>query len=370
LIEPELDMDNPLSAMRTGPMDIDMDTSIMSTDDEKLSKIGLECSIAMSNFVQEKRGNASSNTLKIHVGMIESRVKKTPKKKRSVERITQQEEPLLQQTTPKGLEPPVEETHRLALEPPEDRHQPPSKFYNNNQKQVTMTTKVPPAPLTSSPQLAEQKQATYDTTLRPESTKSFDAANDDKKSTKSSVVGSDAASSSASEWKHKISPLPDPHLIFNSGSISTRTSLRSLVMKKWHPSYWMHYGPHTLLIFRSKEHLDDWANNPYHGKKQRDFLVKREIDFMIDMEESNESGGHAKEVLGHRLLPMKKKSYGKNEEMFQFKLERWTTLGCSVFAAFASPIESEVQVLHDQIRNILSSCPNNGLKNIDHMLRT
>jgi len=179
----------------------------------------------------------------------------------------------------------------------------------------------------------------------------------------------------------------------------------------------MQYGPHGLLIFRSKDHMDDWRYNPYHGKKQRDFLVKLQIDFLKDMEhttttttnpgggggmsssssslggiggnnegsggtastgegstnttkEASGSGNSGKSILGHRLLPVKKKSYGKNEdEMYQFKLERWTNLGCSVLAAFASHEEEEVQILHDTITEMLKSCPNNGLGNIDHMLK-
>lgn len=56
----------------------------------------------------------------------------------------------------------------------------------------------------------------------------------------------------------------------------------------------------------------------YHGQKQRDFLVKLEIDFLKDMDdgEGGNSASHAKKdrVLGHRILPVKKKSYGKNED--------------------------------------------------------
>ena len=69
--------------------------------------------------------------------------------------------------------------------------------------------------------------------------------------------------------------------------------------------------------------MDDWSYNPYHGKKQRDFLVKLHIDFMADMipaAAALEGGGGSKGIstkegiLGHRILPVKKKSYGKNED--------------------------------------------------------
>ena len=67
--------------------------------------------------------------------------------------------------------------------------------------------------------------------------------------------------------------------------------------------------------------MDDWRYNPYHGKKQRDFLVKLEIDFLADMgcgldgkDIKQDHGGKEQGVLGHRILPVKKKSYGKNED--------------------------------------------------------
>ena len=114
------------------------------------------------------------------------------------------------------------------------------------------------------------------------------------------------------EWPNKISPLPSKNLIHSFGPIQTRISLRSLVMKKWNPSQWMHYGPHTLLLFKNKEQMDDWRYNPYHAKKARDHLVKQRIDFYSEMV-MGEKEGKSGSVLGHRILPIKRKSYGKNE---------------------------------------------------------
>jgi hypothetical protein len=44
-------------------------------------------------------------------------------------------------------------------------------------------------------------------------------------------------------------------MVHAMGPIMTRTSLRSLVMKRWNPSYWMQYGGHTLFVFRSRDHM-------------------------------------------------------------------------------------------------------------------
>jgi hypothetical protein len=136
---------------------------------------------------------------------------------------------------------------------------------------------------------------------------------DEKRSVTSNTATSDKNHSSTEEeeWPHKISPLPSAKLVHASGPIQSRTSLRSLVMKKWSPSYWMHYGPHTLLLFRSKDQLDDWMYNPYHGKKAREYLIKQRIDFYGEMSGCDKEGKGG--VLGHRILPVKRKSYGKNE---------------------------------------------------------
>jgi len=358
IMEPELDEEpNALSAIRTGCMDIDMDdfnvvhndnevtTGLLNTNSldgmNQLSEMGLECSRAMARVVEKEgsRGKEKMESLRIDLGRMEGR---TPKKRGSIKQQNNQPS-VLPAVAIATLSQDTFDMHNLTSVLSDD---------NNS----TSTTR-------------DLKQ------LPPTSTRSFDTRSDAKstqsmgsETNTSTTGGGGINSTSSSDWKHKISPLPASELIFMTGPILTRTSLRSLVMKKWHASYWMHYGPHGLLIFRSKDHMDDWRYNPYHGKKQRDFLVKLQIDFLKDMELG---GGNSKEsVLGHRILPVKRKSYGKNEEdMYQFKLERWTNLGCSVLAAFASQEEDEVQILHDTISEILNNCPNNGLMNIDHMLK-
>jgi hypothetical protein len=222
---------------------------------------------------------------------------------------------------------------------------------------------------------------------------------DDVRSTKSSVqsvTSSSFSNNTNNNNSNNYSPLPNPNLIHQMGPIQTRTSLRSLLMKKWHPSWWMHYDAHSLLIFRSKDHLDDWVQNPYHGKRERAYLVKLRVDFgdiivggsgggnlannnsqnqqgsnnSGDANNNNNTNKDGSRILGHRILPVKKKSYHKNEpEMYQFKLERWTNMGVSVLAAFASEEEEDVQVLYDTIVEIMSTCPHGGLHNIDHMLQ-
>ena len=183
------------------------------------------------------------------------------------------------------------------------------------------------------------------------------------------------------------------------GPIQSRTTLRSLLMKKWHTDcWWMHYDRHSILIFRSKDHLDDWVQNPYHGKKEREYLIKLHIDFGDigggggggggngSLDESVASGNNSNKdddggedggqtttnILGHRILPIKQKNCGKksnHNDLYEFKLERWTNMGVSVLAAFASEEMEDVQLLYDTIVEIMETCPFGGLHNIDHMLK-
>jgi hypothetical protein len=195
-----------------------------------------------------------------------------------------------------------------------------------------------------------------------------------------------------------LSTLPNPNLIHQMGPIQSRTTLRSLLMKKWHTDcWWMHYDRYSILIFRSKDHLDDWVQNPYHGKKEREYLIKLHIDFgdiggvgggksgsgsvnegVASGNNSNkddnggEDGGQTTNILGHRILPIKQKNYGKksnHNDLYEFKLERWTNMGVSVLAAFASEEMEDVQLLYDTIVEIMERCPYGGLHNIDHMLK-
>ena len=200
----------------------------------------------------------------------------------------------------------------------------------------------------------------------------------------------------------QLSTLPNPNLIHQMGPIQSRTTLRSLLMKKWHTDcWWMHYDRYSILIFRSKDHLDDWVQNPYHGKKEREYLIKLHIDFgdiggvggvksgsgsvnesvasgnnsnsnKDDNGDGGEDGGQTTNILGHRILPIKQKNYGKksnHNDLYEFKLERWTNMGVSVLAAFASEEMEDVQLLYDTIVEIMERCPHGGLHNIDHMLK-
>jgi len=51
------------------------------------------------------------------------------------------------------------------------------------------------------------------------------------------------------------SPLPDRSCIKKTGFILSRLSVRSMLMKKWHQTFWVQYGVANFLIFRKKRGL-------------------------------------------------------------------------------------------------------------------
>ena len=384
-IEPDLDEElNALSAIRTGCMDIDMDfdddddhdnnnnsnskgegrVDNISTNDDagmnQLSMVGLECSRAMANIVVAIV-NDSSNTginrdtkkkngmegLRIDVGRIargwgdggrrssvggakDARSSNSSKDSPSERRTTGEAGNDIKSTSPSSISSSSPNSHRQRLTEGAPVAADTSKV-SSTLPSSTMTTIVAPQSIPY-PHIATSQQHQLDADVKSIAAAASSASNVDiddnasvgRKSTKSSTTGAEEGGTNHS--KNKTSPLPLPEYIHATGPIMTRTSLRSLVMKKWHPSYWMQYRTHELLIFRSKDHMDDWRYNPYHGKKQRDFLVKLHIDFMADMvpaAAAAEGGGGGVSkvnsstkdgILGHRVLPVKKKSYGKNED--------------------------------------------------------
>mmetsp|Transcript_33468 Transcript_33468/g.49232 ORF Transcript_33468/g.49232 Transcript_33468/m.49232 type:complete len:265 (+) Transcript_33468:66-860(+) len=145
------------------------------------------------------------------------------------------------------------------------------------------------------------------------------------------------------------SPLPNADDILACGFVLARLSVRTIMMKKWKQTYWVQYGPTSLLIFRSVIDCEDWLTNPYHTQKMRDFLVKGRFDF---------SGGSGKlNGLKYLVTQTKTKSQGRLDNMSQFKLERIKEFGAAiVVAVFASQIEKEVE----DIRSAILCCIKNA----------
>ncbi|CAB9503974.1 expressed unknown protein [Seminavis robusta] len=147
------------------------------------------------------------------------------------------------------------------------------------------------------------------------------------------------------------SPLPRADMVQKTGYVLSRISFRTIVMKKWKQSFWVQYGPHTMLWFRSQADFEDWLNNPYHTQAQRNFLIKLAVNFAHDLYKPN--------VRGYQVTQCRTKSYG-TKLIRQFKLERWMDYGPTIAAAFGSNNPKEVDDLREALVACMRNTPLNG----------
>jgi hypothetical protein len=141
-------------------------------------------------------------------------------------------------------------------------------------------------------------------------------------------------------------PLPQGDKVIKSGYVLARISFRTIMLKKWKQTYWVQYGPHTMVWFRNYADFDDWLNNPYLTQQQRNYLIKLAVNFVHDLYKPN--------VRGYQVTQARSKQYG-NKILKQFKLERWMDFGPTIAAAFASTDAKEV----DELRLALVECMRN-----------
>lgn len=97
--------------------------------------------------------------------------------------------------------------------------------------------------------------------------------------------------------------LPNADHVQNTGIIFTRTSWRSLLMRKWQRSVWVHYGAGAVYLFRSEEDVNTWLNDATLTTKERDALIKVKLDFLSEIRKPN--------VRGYKLTSTKAKIYEK-----------------------------------------------------------
>lgn len=147
------------------------------------------------------------------------------------------------------------------------------------------------------------------------------------------------------------SPLPKAELVRKKGFVLSRISFRTIVMKKWKQSFWVQYGPHTMLWFRTQADFDDWLNNPYHNQQQRNFMIKLAVNFVHDLYKPN--------VRGYQVTQCRTKGYG-NKLVRQFKLERWMDYGPTIAAAFGSYDPKEVDALREALVECMRNTPLSG----------
>jgi len=133
------------------------------------------------------------------------------------------------------------------------------------------------------------------------------------------------------------STLPLYDMVKHSGNVMARISLKSLFLKKWKQMFWIAYGDHELLFFRSKTDFNEWATNPYLTNAGRMSLVKLDIDLKNDVLKPG--------VRCYRALSLQEKEYVRSGLMHTFKLEQWMNYGPIIIGAFASKSRKEIRSL-------------------------
>lgn len=136
----------------------------------------------------------------------------------------------------------------------------------------------------------------------------------------------------ASQYSGTRSILPNFDYVNHSGFILSRLSLKTKLIKKWRQCFWIVYGTHMLLCFRSKDDFEEWMFNPFLSMKERTALVK----FGVDFKNQAEGGGDGNYgYYGYFVTDTKVKEYYGHGTLHQFKLEKWNKNGNIFLAAFA-----------------------------------
>jgi len=158
---------------------------------------------------------------------------------------------------------------------------------------------------------------------------------------------------------------PSINDIICSGTISTRLSLKKIITKKWHEdNYYIQYQNNSksmIILFRNHDDFHNWLYNPYLEDKARKCLIRFTIDFHGEMQHKN--------VRGFKLTDIKAKCYKRNDAvMYNFKLEKWSDMGQSLYGAFGSTEKYEIEKFYGILKECLLACPNRGLRSISDLL--
>jgi len=140
--------------------------------------------------------------------------------------------------------------------------------------------------------------------------------------------------------------MPSFDMVKHSGNAMARISLKTLVMKKWKPIFWICYGDSRVVIFRSKNDFMEWATNPNLADIDREALVKLDVDFKNLTAKPG--------VRGYRAASLHLKDYGgKTGLMHTFKLEEWMYYGPIILGAFASKSRTDAHTFLIVLREIM-----------------
>ena len=145
--------------------------------------------------------------------------------------------------------------------------------------------------------------------------------------------------------------VPNFDLVKHSGDILARLSLKSMLTKKWRQAYWIAYGYHQILFFRSRADFEQWIANPFLSPEARDELIKFNIDFKNHVQYDG--------ALGYKVSTVATKEYRSDGYMYQCKIDKWYSYGPSVSAAVGSKNEMQVRNLRSIMAAMIDLNPQN-----------
>jgi len=121
----------------------------------------------------------------------------------------------------------------------------------------------------------------------------------------------------------------------NHGQCLARASLRTLLVKRWKPCFWIFDKPNVLLVFRERFHYLDYHANPYLDDTEREYTVKKRIVLSPN----------------HMCSPVTQKNYGlaSKRVLYHFKVEEQKDYGPAVLIKFGADELSLLEDLHDMI---------------------
>ncbi|GMH59558.1 hypothetical protein TrST_g11514 [Triparma strigata] len=157
-----------------------------------------------------------------------------------------------------------------------------------------------------------------------------------------------------SDGRPQTSYRDDVSLFMKSGTTLSRTTTRTIFLKKWKEStFWVTKKPATLMVFRTEMDFQDWLQNPYHNEKERDYLVKLKVDFLGDID--------GKKVKGFNITEVKSKGYSGNDKLlYQVKVEKIYDYGPNIVAAFAHESPTVMADFRDTIAELILVGRNGG----------
>jgi len=159
----------------------------------------------------------------------------------------------------------------------------------------------------------------------------------------------------------KESTLVEENKAREEGYIMARGSRWAIIMKKWSSDcYWTRHNRTELLIFNTYDDFKHWERHNHDGDSAgAEKFIKFKVDFNTKKKKTDSKSPTSvpKPVEKYWMGNVKPKRYtGYSEYLHQFKIEKSTHSGTSVYAAFASTNHRELNTL----RKIIKKCMKRG----------